>query len=171
MAYDHAARPSTTGIAGSVFIFVADAAPNASPATGRYGSGRVRARHTAHTDTSTKPTAGTSSVASEPWAIRSGENAYSASAASPPTEPVRSRAKANTTRPNSSVSTITGSRAQNITRHASFPDSYRSRRPRAPWSPSKPGVRRGRANTSPPATISLPRGGCSGLKRRLCSRT
>ncbi len=69
------------------------------------------------------PAAGTSRVASEPCAITSGERQNSASAVNAPAVPASSRAKAKTTRPDSSVSTITGSRAQNMTRHGSLPDS------------------------------------------------
>lgn len=129
---ERTARSSSTGAAGKVLIFVASAAPSATPASARCGSGRPRrARHTSQADVSTNPAAGTSRVASDPFAMTSGDNVYRASATNPPTAPTSSRANARTTRPNSSVSTITGSLAQNITRQGSLPDSYSSRRPSA----------------------------------------
>lgn len=160
---DTTARSSSSGTADSALIFVATAAPSAAPASGTYSAGRRRARHSSQTDVSRNPASGTSSVASDPCAMRSGENAYSASATTAPTAPVSSRANANTTSPNSSVRTITGSRASSISRHGSFPDSYSSRRPSSVWSPAKPGSSRGWANSTPLAMISLPSGGCSGL--------
>lgn len=105
----------------------------------------------------------TSSVASEPCAIRLGDNAYSASATNPPAGPARSRANPNTTSPNSSVSTIIGSRAENISRPGSLPDSYTTCRPSAGWDPAKSGSMRGWVKVTPAAMISLPSGGCSGL--------
>src|SRR5690606_21151248 len=88
---------SSTGTAGSVLILVARAAPSATPAHGSHRPGRRRARHSSHTAVSRNPAAGTSSVASEPCAITSGEKQYSASAVSPPAVPASSRAKRNTT--------------------------------------------------------------------------
>ncbi len=83
--------------------------------------------------------------------------------AAPSAAPAMSRANRKTTSPNSSVNAITGSRAASMSRRVSLPDSYSSRRPSAPWSPAKPGSRRGWAKATPAAMTSFPSGGCSGL--------
>ncbi len=63
---DRAVSASTTGTTASALIFVARAAPRATPASGTYHRGRRRARHSSQTDASTNPAPGTSKVASEP---------------------------------------------------------------------------------------------------------
>ena len=128
-----------------------------------------RARHAAHTATSRKPAAGTSRVASDPWAMMSGEKAYIASATRPPTGPKRSRAKTqddDAQQPASARSSAAG-RTAAVARVVTGLVEQRA-------GPAPSGRRRNPGRAAGPRTPARPRSGscpaadAPALYRRLC---